>query len=200
MTYVSHSQENRNIKECLDERQALNAFIQTPSVQPCQEYTEKDLPITSTAVREIRMARRSTRLATRMSLHKAMFSNLSPEIRPHPEVTTCMNESGHPSFMGDVTVVQANTTVIESSVHNSFSSGTSLKYETDEVLVKQDINTVNRDEQNSKPGKNYRRRSSRLEALNATQKNQVILQDQSPFSSTAKKRRSYSTKNVSRKF
>lgn len=198
--YKSHSQVNRNMKECLDDKQALSTFIETPSVQTCQD----DLPITSTAVRETRVARRSTRLATRMSLHKAMFSKLSPEMGTHPQAATSINETGHSSFVGDVTVVQANATVIQTyndlSVLNSFSSDTSLKYKTDEVPLKQNITKVNRNEQNSKPEKNYRRRSSRVEALKATQKNQMIFQDQSPFSSTTKKRRSYSTKNVSCKF
>ena len=52
----------------------------------------------SIAVCETRMTRRSTRVSTRMSLHRAMFNKLSPEIRSHPDVTTCMNESDHPSL------------------------------------------------------------------------------------------------------
>lgn len=197
--YKSHPQLTGNIKKCLDNGQALSTFIETPSVQTCQE----DLPITSTAVREIRAARRSTRLATRMSLHKAMFSKLSPEMGPHPQVAASMNQTDHSSIVGDVTVIQANATVIQAnnelSLFDSFSSGTNLNNKTDEASLKQNIATVNRDEENSKPVKNYRRRSSRVEALKATQKNQMIFQDQSPLSST-RKRRSYSTKNVSCKF
>ena len=202
MTNISHCQKTFYRKECLDERQGQSAFFQTPSVPTFQEYKQKDLPITSTAVCETRMARRSTRVSTRMSLHRAMFNKFSPEIRSHSDVTTCINESDHPLLMSNVSIMQANATVIKANSDSLIldSSSTSTNCEITEDLLKQNIDTVSRDKQNSKPEKTNRRRSTRLESLKATQRNHILLQNQSPVSTTTKKRRSYSTRNVSCRF
>ncbi|XP_063844292.1 kinesin-like protein KIF21A isoform X1 [Scylla paramamosain] len=219
--YINESLNETQVQRTyLHETQVHSTHLQTPSVPTCQEYKAEGLPITSTAVCETRRARRSTRLATRMSLHKALLNKLSPETKSHAEATTCMNESGCHSFMGDVTVLQANATVIRANNDSDCDSFfTSKKCETTQIFLEQNLSTVNRCEQNltpektyrrrssrvealgatqnSVPEKTYRRRSSRVEAIKATQRNQQILEDNSPFSSGTKRRRSCNTKNVS---
>lgn len=180
MTDLSHLQETDYLskKKDMDERQ----LFKTPFVKHNQQIMKRALPVTSTAVCNTRMVRRSTRLSTRRSLHSALMSKISPKITHDSEQ----------SFMADVSIMETNVTAIEANIDSSrldtFSKATDKTYDSDEIAMIQHEITVNQNDQNTKPEKAHRRKSTRIEAIKATQKNFMILQGQSPLPNTTKKR------------
>lgn len=173
-TNLLHLEESDHTKE--------KQIFETPSLKNSQENMKTNLPITSTAVCNTRMVRRSTRHSTYRSLCSSEMSKLSPKINPDLE----------DSFQNDISVMEANVTAIEanvdSSMLNAFSKGTKKKVEVNEMTMIHHHNAAIENDQNRKTETSSRRKSTRLEAIKASQKNYLIFQGQSPLSDTTKKR------------
>lgn len=203
MTNLSHLQETYYTNE--------KQVFETPFVKFSQENMKKNLPVTSTALCNTRMVRRSTRLSTQRSRCSPLINRFSPKI----------SHDSEDSIMTDVSVLEANVTAIEANVESSrldvfskginvttiganidssrldlFSKGINEKVETSGVTVLHHYNTVIQNDQDTKTEKTHRRKSTRLEAIKASQKNYMIFQQQSPLSNTPKKR-SYKKGNAS---
>lgn len=188
MTNLSHLQGI----QCVKEKQDLeNEVFETPSLKHNQENMKRNLPVTSTAVCNTRMVRRSARLSTRRSLHSTLIKRLSPR--------TC--HESEESFMTDVSIMEANVTAIEANVDSpklgTFSRGTNKTFE-NKMVITRHYNTASQNDQSTKPEETHRQKSTRLEAMKGT-KNSIIFGGQSPLSNTGTKR-CYEKGNVLCKF
>ncbi|XP_042214672.1 kinesin-like protein KIF22 [Homarus americanus] len=201
------------------------------ALENCKETTMnmdsqplKDLPVTSTAFVDTRAVRKSTRLSTRQIIQKALFKDLSPDVKCSSKSTSIMTEEGiNTSFSHQFswlaydkpTVLQEegspllrspklsvqpqskeiNREFKESHTNGAIYSGDITKY-VDDIQSQTcsgfpvKLNFTLPLNGGLKPEKNNpRRKSTRLSAIRATQRNFEILQGQSPYSSVVKSRR-----------